>query len=64
MFEIREYKSGDEVDIQKIFYDTVHEVNIKDYSQKHVDVWAKKNPAAITRSKPLLGSHKLAVSKR
>lgn len=44
MFEIRKYHPGDEVDIQKIFYDTVHEVNIKDYNQKQVDTWAKKNP--------------------
>ena len=40
MFYIREFKIGDEIEIYQLFYDTVHQVNIKDYTKEQVDVWA------------------------
>ncbi|MBS4538687.1 GNAT family N-acetyltransferase [Clostridium sp. D2Q-11] len=39
---IREYRSSDLNSMLKLFYDTVHEINIKDYSREQVNVWAPK----------------------
>ena len=38
--EIRSYKAYDLEEIVQLFYDTVHRVNISDYSQEQVDAWA------------------------
>lgn len=38
--ELREYKPSDCVDIVKLFYDTVHSVNAKDYTVRQLDAWA------------------------
>lgn len=37
---IREYNPVDCVEIARLFYDTVHTVNAKDYTQEQLDVWA------------------------
>lgn len=37
---IRGYKSGDCTDMARLFYDTVHTVNAKDYSEEQLDAWA------------------------
>lgn len=37
---IRRYHPQDLNQIAKLFYETVHTINIRDYSQKQVDVWA------------------------
>ncbi|WP_422398715.1 GNAT family N-acetyltransferase [Trichormus variabilis] len=37
---IREYRSSDTEIIMKLFYDTVHEINIRDYTQEQVNAWA------------------------
>lgn len=37
---LREYNSSDCKYIYKLFYNTVHSVNAKDYSQRQLDVWA------------------------
>jgi putative acetyltransferase len=34
------YQSTDFDEIAELFYNTVHSVNMKDYSQKQVDIWA------------------------
>lgn len=39
---IRTYQSSDLKILVKLFYDTVHFINSKDYSKKQVDVWASK----------------------
>ncbi|TYP48148.1 putative acetyltransferase [Thermosediminibacter litoriperuensis] len=41
---IRRYKESDLEQMLKLLYDTVHNVNIKDYSPEQVDVWAPKEP--------------------
>ncbi|MFN6517502.1 MAG: GNAT family N-acetyltransferase [Nostoc sp. CreGUA01] len=41
--KIREYKLSDTQAIMKLFYDTIHEINICDYTQEQVDAWAPKN---------------------
>ncbi len=43
-FYIRTFELGDETEIYQLFYDTVHYVNCKDYTQEQLDAWAPKNP--------------------
>lgn len=38
--EIRQYKSIDLEQIARLFYETVHAVNINDYTEEQVNVWA------------------------
>lgn len=40
---IRKYISSDCEQLAELFYQTVHTVNAKDYSQKQLDVWATGN---------------------
>ncbi|MGN1319427.1 MAG: GNAT family N-acetyltransferase [Lachnospirales bacterium] len=51
---LRKYKSEDCPIIAKLFYDTVHNINIKDYTKEQVDVWAKKDIALETLNLSLL----------
>lgn len=37
---IRQATKGDAPQIMRLFYDTVHTINSKDYTQEQVDVWA------------------------
>ena len=38
--KIRKYQSSDCKEIVELFYNTVHYVNIKDYSKAQLNVWA------------------------
>ncbi len=40
MLEIRNYIKSDLPAILKLFYDTVHMINIKDYDEQQVNAWA------------------------
>ncbi|MBD6616614.1 GNAT family N-acetyltransferase [Komarekiella sp. 'clone 1'] len=40
---LRIYKIDDTEEIIKLFYDTVHEINIHDYTKAQVDAWASAN---------------------
>ncbi|NET73817.1 MAG: GNAT family N-acetyltransferase [Sphaerospermopsis sp. SIO1G2] len=40
---IRKYQITDTEMIMNLFYNTVHEINIRDYTQAQVDAWATKN---------------------
>jgi N-acetylglutamate synthase-like GNAT family acetyltransferase len=40
---VRIYEIGDTEKIMKLFHDTVHEVNIRDYTKEQVDAWAPAN---------------------
>ncbi len=40
--EIRDYQTDDTQQIMALFYGTVHEINIRDYSKEQVDAWAPK----------------------
>jgi len=40
---IREYQSSDCEVLAELFYNTVHTVNVKDYTKKQLDVWATGN---------------------
>ncbi len=38
--ELREYKATDCEQLAKLFYNTVHSVNAKDYTEEQLNVWA------------------------
>ncbi len=40
---IREFQNSDTEEIMQLFYDTVHRINIRDYSSEQVDAWAPKD---------------------
>ncbi|MDE7329555.1 MAG: GNAT family N-acetyltransferase [Clostridia bacterium] len=40
---IRQYEPTDCENLAKLFYDTVHTINAKDYSQEQLNVWATDN---------------------
>lgn len=40
---IRSYQIRDTEAIMQLFYDTIHEVNIRDYSTAQVDAWAPRS---------------------
>ena len=58
---IRAYQSDDLEDIKRLFYDTVHEVNAKDYSQEQLDAWAPADMSFEGWDESLL-SHESAVA--
>jgi len=38
---IRKYKTSDCRHLAELFYNTVHSVNAKDYTDEQLDVWAR-----------------------
>lgn len=42
--QIRKYQSSDCREMTKLFYETVHTVNLRDYSAEQADAWAPENP--------------------
>ncbi|WP_414545402.1 GNAT family N-acetyltransferase [Nostoc sp. CCY0012] len=38
--KLRTYEIGDTAEIIDLFYNTVHEVNIRDYTKEQIDAWA------------------------
>jgi putative acetyltransferase len=43
---IRDYKQSDAATITRLFYETVHSVNLQDYSERQVRAWAPAVPNA------------------
>ena len=43
--EVRPYKSSDAQDLAQIYYNTIHQVNAKDYSKIQLDAWAPESSA-------------------
>lgn len=40
MFTLRAYREDDCAEFARLFYDTVHKINIADYTRRQVDAWA------------------------
>lgn len=40
MFTLRAYREDDCAEYARLFYDTVHKINIADYTRRQVDAWA------------------------
>ena len=38
--EMRKFRAGDEQELYQIFYHTIRQINIQDYSQAQVEAWA------------------------
>jgi putative acetyltransferase len=60
--EIRDYRLEDAEALRDIFYNTIHKVNIKDYTQAQVDVWAPEEKYKIeiwekrfSKTNPIVG---------
>jgi putative acetyltransferase len=53
MIKIRKYKSGEEVELWNIFFNTVRKVNIKDYTYNQINAWAPEEYAEAKWSKKI-----------
>lgn len=51
---IRNYKPNDLEQITKLFYNTVHTINAKDYTKSQLDVWATGNIDEVNWNKSFL----------
>lgn len=58
---IRHFHTRDSQPIAKLFYDTVHAVNAKDYTQKQIDAWAPK--LSLREQEMWLGNLRARLSK-
>ena len=61
--KIRKYKQADSKEIYELFYNTVHSINLKDYTQEQVNVWAKKEVNLEAWNKSLLENYTIVVIK-
>ena len=43
MIKIRKYQVGEETQLRTLFFDTIRNINIKDYSKAQVQAWAPDN---------------------
>lgn len=59
--EIREYKSSDCDKIADLFYNTVHFINAKDYTQEQLNVWATGNVDIYKWNKSFLNNYTLVA---
>lgn len=59
--ELRSYRSTDQEQILTLFYETVHSVNLRDYSPAQADAWAPKNPDRERWERNLSGQDTLVV---
>ena len=67
--EVRKFRKGEEIDLWKLFYNTVHNVNIRDYDENQIAAWApddldvniaiKKfreiDPFVVTKERKIIG---------
>lgn len=58
---IRNYKENYIDEVLSLFYDTVHNINIKDYSQNQVDAWATKNIDTVSLNKSLIKNYSIVA---
>ncbi len=59
--KIREYKSSDCDKIADLFYNTVHFINAKDYTQEQLNVWATGNVDIYKWDKSFLNNYTLVA---
>lgn len=59
--EIRKYQSADCPEIARLFYQTVHTVNAKDYIKEQLDVWATGHIALAAWDASFLAHHSLVA---
>lgn len=59
----RQYRETDCPAMAQLFYDTVHTVNIKDYTQKQVEAWADGNVDIRVWHESFLSHHTVVAEK-
>lgn len=59
--DIRKYKSTDCAEIAELFYNTVHEINAKDYTKSQLDVWATDKIDIVAWDKSFLEHNTLVA---
>ena len=57
--DIRKYKPSDLAAVIKLFHDTVHRINIRDYSQEQISVWAPETVDTAAWGRSLTEHHTL-----
>lgn len=57
----RVYRSEDCREIIELFYNTVHSVNVKDYNEAQLNVWAPKENELLKWNKSLLEHYSVVV---
>lgn len=58
---LRQYVLEDGAEMAQLFYDTVHEINKKDYTQEQLEVWAPKDRDIKTWSESFLYHNSLVA---
>lgn len=61
--KIREYMPQDAQATIDLFYDTVHQINRRDYTQEQIEVWASKDRSIDQWNQSLLAHYSLVVEK-
>ncbi len=61
MTVVRDYERGDAGPICRLFYETVHAVNLGDYSPEQVRAWAPDLPDPATGHERMSGRHTLVA---
>lgn len=59
--QIRTYQSSDCKEITELFYNTVHTVNMRDYTKEQVDVWAPEEPDLDGWNESLLAHYSIVA---
>lgn len=60
-FKIRNFISGDELEVYQLFYDAVHTINAKDYNQAQLNAWAPKE-GDLKKWKALLEKNETVIA--
>ena len=60
---LRLYKSEDCKEIIELFYNTVHTINIRDYNEAQVNVWAPKDIDSTLWNRTLLEHYSIVCEK-
>ena len=60
--QIRTYQSSDCKEITELFYNTVHTVNMRDYTKEQVDVWAPEEPDLDGWNESLLAHYSIVAT--
>ncbi|MCK9330238.1 MAG: GNAT family N-acetyltransferase [Candidatus Cloacimonetes bacterium] len=60
-FKIRKYQNADFDKVLDLFYNTIHSVNIHDYTPEQIDIWANKETKIDKFKKIFIENHTLVI---
>ncbi|MFV0517924.1 MAG: GNAT family N-acetyltransferase [Aminipila sp.] len=61
--KIREYRQADQKVLFQLFYNTVHEINCRDYNEEQINTWAPVNIDLKAWNESFLHHHSIVVEK-